>query len=97
MTFHVQCQVVGPRKTAVTVTTLERLGARVFPVVPGQLVTPREPPLAAVPGTLVGLLTFGGERKEGDESQYLRMTFTFYRDLLPVCVLWCAFRWELFV
>ena len=68
MTFHVQRQVVGPRKTAVTVTTLEGLGARVFPVVPGQLVTPREPPLAAVPGTLVGLLTCGegrGEKRGG--------------------------------
>ena len=61
--LHVQCQVVGPRKTSITVTTLERLGARVLPVVPRQLVTPREPPLAAVPRTFVGLLTCGRAKR----------------------------------
>lgn len=54
--LHVQRQVVGAGEAAVAHPALERLGARVLPVVAGQLVRPREPPVAALPGALVGLL-----------------------------------------
>lgn len=57
MTFHVQSQVVGPREASITMAAFEGFGARVFPVVPGQLITSCESPLAAIPGTLVRLLT----------------------------------------
>lgn len=55
--LHVQRQVVGAGEAAVAHPALERLGARVLPVVAGQLVRPGEPPVAAVPVALVGLLT----------------------------------------
>jgi hypothetical protein len=44
--FHVKREMVGPGEAAFAHSTLERLGARVLPVVPGQLVGPGEPPLA---------------------------------------------------
>lgn len=50
--LHVQGQVVRAREAAVAHPALERLGARVLPVVAGQLVGSREPPVAAVPGAL---------------------------------------------
>ena len=56
MALHVQRQVVRPREAALTAVTLERLGARVFAVVPGQLVGAGEPPLAALPRAPVRLL-----------------------------------------
>jgi len=49
--------VVRAGKASVAVTALEGLGPRVLPVVSGQLVGAREPPLAALPGTPVRLLT----------------------------------------
>lgn len=55
--LHVQREVVGAGEAAVAHHALERLGTRVLPVVAGQLVRPGKPPVAAVPGTLVGLLT----------------------------------------
>ena len=56
MALHVQRQVIGPREAALTALTLERLGARVFAVVSGELVGAGEPPLAALPRAPVGLL-----------------------------------------
>lgn len=52
-----QREVVGAGEAAVAHHALERLGTRVLPVVAGQLVRPGKPPVAALPGTLVGLLT----------------------------------------
>lgn len=46
----------------VTVVALKRLGAGVFAVVPRQLVTPGESPLAALPRALVRLLTWGTKK-----------------------------------
>lgn len=57
MPLHVQGQVVAPRETSGAEAALERLGARVLPVVPREFVGPGEPPLAAFPGTLVRFLT----------------------------------------
>lgn len=57
VSLHVQRQVVGAGEAAVAHPALERLGTRVLPVVAGQLVRPRKPPVAALPGALVGLLT----------------------------------------
>lgn len=57
MPLHVQGQVVAPREASGAEAALERLGARVLPVVPRELVRPGEPPLAAFPGTLVRFLT----------------------------------------
>lgn len=54
--LHVQRQVVGAGEAAVAHHALERLGTRVLPVVAGQLVRPGKPPVAALPGALVGLL-----------------------------------------
>ena len=55
--LHVQGQVVGPGEAAVTHCTLERLGPSVLPVMARQLIRAREPPVAAVPGAFVWLLT----------------------------------------
>lgn len=55
--LEVQGQVVRPGEAPITVGALEGLGARVFSVVSRQLVRPREPPLAAVPGAPVRLFT----------------------------------------
>lgn len=55
--LHVEGEVVGPGEAAVALAALEGLDARVLPQVPRQLVRPREPPLAAVPGAPVRLLT----------------------------------------
>lgn len=57
MPLHVQGQVVAPREASGAEAALERLGARVLPVVPREFVGPGEPPLAAFPGTLVRFLT----------------------------------------
>lgn len=54
--LHVQRQVVGAGEAAVAHHALERLGTRVLPVVAGQLIRPGKPPVAALPGALVGLL-----------------------------------------
>ena len=47
---------VGPGEGAFAEAALERPVARVFPVVPRQLVGPGEFPSAALPSALVGLL-----------------------------------------
>ena len=57
MPLHVECKVVRPGEAAVALSTLEGLDAGVLPEVARQLVGPREPPLAAVPGAPVRLLT----------------------------------------
>ena len=56
MSPRVQRQVVGAREGAVALRTSERLLPGVLPVVPRQLVRPRELPVAALPGALVRLL-----------------------------------------
>ena len=56
MTFHVKRQMITPRKLSTTNVTLERLGTRVLPVVPRQLVRPRKPPAATFPRTLIRFL-----------------------------------------
>lgn len=68
VSLHVQRQVVGTGEAAVAHSALERLGTRVLPVVAGQLVRPRKPPVAALPGALVGLLTCGKEETRGGEG-----------------------------
>ena len=55
--FHVQGQVIGPREGPFAQTALERPVARVFAVVASQFVAAREFPAAALPRTLVRLLT----------------------------------------
>ena len=56
MSFHVKREVITAGKLPRTKMALERFGAGVFPVMPRQLVRPRELPAAAVPRALVGLL-----------------------------------------
>lgn len=68
VSLHVQRQVVGAGEAAVAHPALERLGTRVLPVVAGQLVRPRKPPVAALPGALVGLLTCGKEETRQGEG-----------------------------
>lgn len=55
---------VGAREAAVAHPALEGLGPGVLPVVAGQFVGAREPPVAAFPGALVGLFTCANEGKE---------------------------------
>lgn len=57
MPLHVERQVVGAGEAAVADGALEGLCPRVLPVVARQLVGAREPPVAAFPRALVGLLT----------------------------------------
>lgn len=54
--LHVERQVVAPRKRSLTKMALERLLARVFAIVPRQLVRSCEFPRAAFPRALVRLL-----------------------------------------
>jgi hypothetical protein len=49
-------QVIRPGEAPITVGALEGFGSGVLPVVAGQLVGAREPPLTAGPGTAVRLL-----------------------------------------
>ena len=47
---------IRPGESSVTQLTVERFVARVFPLVPGQLVRPGKPPPAVLPLADVGLL-----------------------------------------
>lgn len=74
MTFHVQRQMIGSRKTTITVLALERLGARVLAIVPRQLITACESPLATLPRALVRLLTCNEwTRRENVESKRFQL------------------------
>ena len=64
VSLHVQGQMVGTREATATHGALEGLGACVLPVVTGELIRAREPPVTALPGTPVWLLTCRrGERR----------------------------------
>lgn len=56
MSLHVEGQVVAAGEASVAVPALERFRAGVLAVVARQFVGAREPPLAALPATLVRLL-----------------------------------------
>lgn len=57
MPLHVERQVVRPGERPLAYSALEGLGARVLAVVAGQLVGPREAPLAFWPLAVIGLLS----------------------------------------
>lgn len=57
--LHVQGEVIRAGEGARADGALEGLGARVLPVVPGQLVRAGESPVAALPRAPVRLLTCG--------------------------------------
>jgi len=57
MSLGVECEVVGARKRARTVYTLERLGSGVLANVPRQLVRTRKVPLTTGEVTTIWLLT----------------------------------------
>lgn len=63
--LHVQGQVIRATEAPITVAALERLGPGVLAVVTGQLVGPREPPFAALPGALVWLFTWKKKKQIG--------------------------------
>lgn len=54
-----QGEVVGPRKGAVALGAAERFDSRVLAKMPGQLIGTGKAPSAALPGTVVGLLSWG--------------------------------------
>lgn len=58
VSLHVEGQVVGPGEGPLADLAFEWLCSRVFPVVSGQLVRPREPPLTLGPVTAVRLLSW---------------------------------------
>lgn len=58
MPFHVQGEVVGAGEGALADGTLERFRAGVLAVVAGELVRPRESPLALRPLTCVRLFSY---------------------------------------
>lgn len=60
----VQGEVVGPGEGAVTLSAAERFDSRVLAEVSGQLVGAGKAPGAALPGTVVGLLTCKGAGHE---------------------------------
>ena len=60
VSFHVEGEMVTPGEGSGAEMTLEWLGPCVLPVVPGELIRPREFPSTSVPGTLIGLLTCVG-------------------------------------
>lgn len=53
----VQGEVVGPGEGAVALSAAERFDSRVLAEMSGQLIGPGEAPSAALPGTVVGLLS----------------------------------------
>ena len=57
MSLHVQGQMVRSREAPLAVRALEWLDPGVLAVVPGQLIRPGKPPLTALPGAPVRLLT----------------------------------------
>ena len=57
MPFHVQGEMVGSGETAFADLAAERFGARVFPIVTGQLVGAGETPLTLWPVAAVRFLT----------------------------------------
>lgn len=68
MPLHVERQVVGAGEAAVADGALEGLCPRVLPVVARQLVGAREPPVAALPRALVGLLTWNRAGRNGTSA-----------------------------
>lgn len=66
--LHVQGEVIRAGEAAVAHAALEGLGSRVLAVVAGQLVRAREPPVAAFPGALVGLLACVKGTRGGGEG-----------------------------
>lgn len=72
--LHVQGEVIRAGEGARADGALEGLGARVLPVVPGQLVRAGESPVAALPRAPVRLLTcgwvdrWGGRGREREKS-----------------------------
>lgn len=61
MPLHVESQMVRAGEAPATGHALEGLGARVLPIVPGQLVGAGKAPVAAFPCAFIGLLTCGEE------------------------------------
>lgn len=57
MPLHVEGQVIGAGEAPVADGALEGLGPRVLPIVARQFIRAGEPPVAAFPRALVGLLT----------------------------------------
>lgn len=58
MSFHVQCQMIGTRKTALADNAFERFGAGVFAIVTRQFVRARKTPFTLRPLAGIGLLTW---------------------------------------
>lgn len=56
--FGVEREVVGAREAALAVAAAEGFRARVFAVMPGQLVRAGETPFATVPRTFVGFFAW---------------------------------------
>ena len=56
MSLHVKSEMVGARESSIAQLAVERFVPRVFPLVPGQLVAPSEPPATVVPAADVRLL-----------------------------------------
>lgn len=59
--LHVESQMVRAGEAPAAGYALEGLGARVLPIVPGQLVGAGKAPVAAFPRAFIGLLTCGEE------------------------------------
>lgn len=63
MPLHVEGQVIGAGEAPVADGALEGLGPRVLPIVARQFIRAGEPPVAAFPRALVGLLTWKRARR----------------------------------
>lgn len=74
MSLHVQRQVIRAAEAPFAMVALERLGPCVFAIVTGQLVRPRKPPLASLPGALVRLLSW---KKETVKIRHTKNFFAF--------------------
>lgn len=94
---------VGAGEGALTHLAFEGLGSRVLPVVSGELVRSREPPLTFWPVTPVGFFTCGGQwRREGEYKIIMKLKigrYLFYLylegegELLYKCITgdnWCV-------
>lgn len=91
-----QGQVVGPGEGAVALGAAKRLDPRVLPEVPGQLVGAGEAPGAALPGAVVGFLSWKGAG-QGCVKRHTTRTRTWRAQDSPVWILLCALRCELLV
>lgn len=69
MSFHMQCQMIGTCKTALTNDAFEWFCAGVLAIMPGQFIRTSETPFTVRPLALIGLLSFKLENEKRNRKK----------------------------